>query len=81
MNSADLLPIYSELELAQASSFMLTVQQAQGGLLSDPIAMLQFRYGLNKSHASVLASQLEELGFWALFINENGVQQALTLRR
>lgn len=81
MNPADLLPIYSELELAQASTFLLSVQQAQGGLLNDPIAILQFRYGLSKPHACVLAGPLEGLGFWALFTNANGLQQALTSRR
>lgn len=81
MNSADLLPVYSKLELAQASTFLLSVQQAQGGLLNDPIGMLQLRYGLSTPHACVLASQLEGLGFWVLFTNANGIQQALTLRR
>jgi hypothetical protein len=81
MNSAVSLPVCSELELAQAATFILTVQQAQGGLVSEPIAILQFRYGLSKLHACALASQLEELGFWALFTNANGMQQALTLRR
>ncbi|NYE60730.1 hypothetical protein FHW58_001882 [Duganella sp. 1224] len=72
---------FSHLELAQAAAFLLTVQQSEGGIIQDPLSMLQFRYAIAPVRAQALAAELELIGFWTLFIDHDGRQCALTLRR
>ncbi len=71
---------FSSLELAQAIAFIQAVQRAEGGLIIGPVSMLQVRYGMGYGRACALAEQLEDLGYWAVFIGDNGVRCAQVLR-
>ena len=71
---------FSKLELAQATAFIREVQRAEGGVIMEPMFILQFRYGIDYGRACALAEQLEDLGFWALFIGDNGMRCAQVLR-
>jgi hypothetical protein len=71
---------FSHLELAQAARFILTVQQSEGAIIKDPLSLLQLRYAIDRNRARMLAEQLELLGFWAVFADEDGTQRALPLR-
>lgn len=71
---------FSKQELAQAVAFVHEVQRAERGLIVEPVAMLQVRYGINDSRARALATQLELLGFWAVFVVDNGTCYAQVLR-
>lgn len=71
---------FSKLELAQAVAFIQEVQRAEGGVIMEPMSILQFRYGIDYGRACALAEQLEDLGFWALFVGNNGMRCAQVLR-
>lgn len=72
---------FSGQEVAQAAGFIQAVQRAEGGLITGPVSMLQVRYGMGYGRACALAEQLEELGFWAVFIGDQGIRCAQVLRR
>jgi len=72
--------MFSKLELAQAVAFIQEVQRAEGGVIMEPMSILQFRYGIDYGRACALAEELEGLGFWALFVGNNGMRCAQVLR-
>lgn len=71
---------FTNLELAQAAAFVQEAQRMAGGLMTEPLEMLQVRYGINHSRACALAEQLEALGFWAMFVADGGICCAQVLR-
>lgn len=71
---------FTKSEMAQALAFVQEVQRAEGGLIRDPMAMLQVRYGIDHSRARALAGQLETLGLWVVFAADGGICCAQVLR-
>ena len=71
---------FSKLELAQAATFVQEVQRAEGGLIMEPMSMLQVRYGIDHGRACALAEQLDALGFWAVYVADGGICCAQVLR-
>ncbi|WP_374359754.1 hypothetical protein [Pseudoduganella danionis] len=72
---------FSDALLAQALTFVRLLEHAEGGLISAPEVVLQIRFGFSPARSLALATQLEKLGCWSIYVDNDGQRKAQVLYR